>query len=118
MSSTSSCSYTRFGFSKKSFFDVFKAMHSHTLLVYSGNLINISILRQIRTQAKKDHKEGRRDTENASVEEVRNGTFLTRSDVRFFGSFFPTLRDPKISIPAHLLASILNIVANSYDVVG
>ena len=80
--------------------------------------MNISILLQIRNQAKKDHKEGRRDTENASVEEVRNGTFLTRADVRFFGSFFPTLRDPKISIPVHLLARIFDIVANSYDVLG
>ena len=80
--------------------------------------MNISILLQIRNQAKKDHKEGRRDTENASAEEVRDGTFLTRADVRFFGAFFPTLRDPSISIPVHLLAPIFNIVANSYDVLG
>ena len=93
-------------------------MHSHTLLVYSGNLVNISILRQIRTQAKKDHKEGRRASENASLKEVRDGTFLTRADVRFFGSFFPTLRDPKISIPVNLLGKIFGIAANSYDVIG
>ena len=73
---------------------------------------------QIRNQAKKDYKEGKRDTENASDEEVRDGTFLTRADVRFFGSFFPTLRDQGISIPVHLLAPIFNIVANSYDVLG
>ena len=98
--------------------NVVKALHSHTFLVCSGNLMHISILLQIRNQAKKDFKEGRRDTESASDEEVRLGTFLSRADVRFFGTFFSSLRDPRISIPVHLLAKVLNIVANSYDVLG
>ena len=52
------------------------------------------------------------------MEEVREGTFVSQTDVRFFGAFLPAIRDPKISIPVNLLAKIFDVAANAYDMVG
>ena len=73
---------------------------------------------QIRTKAKTDFKEGRRQTEVASAVEVRDGTFLKPADMRFFGAFVPSLMDRATSIPRRLLGEVMEVVANSYDCVG
>ena len=67
---------------------------------------------------KTDFKEGLRQTEVASVEEVRDGTFLKPADMRFLGAFVPSLMDKATSIPRRLLGEVMEVVANSYDCVG
>ena len=73
---------------------------------------------QIRTKAMTDFKEGLRGTDSASLMEVRDGIFAKPADVRFFGAFVRVLMDRQVSIPRRLLGGIMEIVANSYDVVG
>ena len=70
---------------------------------------------QIKTKAKIDFKEGKRDTEVASTEEVRIGTCANLRDVRFFGAWVPAIWDKQESIPRRLLGEVMELVANSYD---
>ena len=70
---------------------------------------------QIKVKARTDFKEGLRDTKEASVQEVRDGTFAKTADVRFFGSFIPSLSDRQLSIPKHMLREVMELIANAYD---
>ena len=47
-----------------------------------------------------------------------DGTFPKPADMRFFGAFVTGLMDRQTSIPSKFLGGIMEIVANSYDVVG
>ena len=58
------------------------------------------------------------ETEEASAEEIRTGTFASPVDERFFGAFFPTFMDSGFSIPERLLKRLFEVFANAYDVVG
>ena len=49
------------------------------------------------------------------MQEVWDGTFAKTADVRFFGSFIPSLSDRQLSIPNHMLGEVMELIANAYD---
>ena len=73
---------------------------------------------QIKTKARTDFKAGKRDTSEASMQEVRDGTFVMSADMRFFGQFLPSVCDNKLAIPMQRLGEVMAIIAHAYDPLG